>query len=41
VYVGYDQNGPSVNQSTAACKGVKTSNGTVWVIDSVLLPQFK
>jgi uncharacterized surface protein with fasciclin (FAS1) repeats len=30
-----------VNQSTAACKGVKTSNGTVWIIDSVLLPQFK
>jgi len=41
VYVGYDKDGPSVNQSTAACKGVKTSNGTVWVIDSVLLPQFK
>ncbi len=25
----------------SAGKGVKTSNGTVWVIDSVLLPQFK
>jgi uncharacterized surface protein with fasciclin (FAS1) repeats len=41
VFIGYDKGGPSVNQSTAACKGVKTSNGTVWVIDSVLLPQFK
>lgn len=41
VYVGYDASGASVNQSTAACKGVRTSNGTVWIIDSVLLPQFK
>lgn len=41
VYIGYDQNGASVNQSVASCKGVKTTNGTVWVIDSVLLPQFK
>jgi uncharacterized surface protein with fasciclin (FAS1) repeats len=41
VYVGYDQDGASVNQSVASCKGVKTTNGTVWVIDSVLLPQFK
>lgn len=41
VFVGYDASGASVNQSTAACKGVRTSNGTVWIIDSVLLPQFK
>ena len=41
LYVGYDQDGASVNQSVAACKGVKTTNGTVWLIDSVLLPQFK
>lgn len=41
LYVGYDTDGASVNQSVAACKGVKTSNGTVWLIDSVLLPQFK
>ena len=41
LYVGYDQDGASVNQSVAACKGVKTRNGTVWLIDSVLLPQFK
>lgn len=41
LYVGFDADGASVNQATAACKGVKTTNGTVWVIDSVLLPQFK
>lgn len=41
VFVGFDSNGASVNQSTANCKGVRTSNGTVWIIDSVLLPQFK
>lgn len=41
VFVGFDDSGASVNQSTAACKGVRTSNGTVWIIDSVLLPQFK
>jgi uncharacterized surface protein with fasciclin (FAS1) repeats len=33
--------GPQVNQSKAACTGVRTSNGTVWIIDSVLLPQFR
>ncbi len=32
---------PMINQSTTACQAVKTSNGTVWVIDSVLLPQFR
>lgn len=41
LFVGYDKDGASVNQSVAACKGVKTNNGTVWLIDSVLLPQFK
>ncbi|TBO34019.1 fasciclin domain-containing protein [Aquabacterium lacunae] len=41
LYAGYDADGASVNQSVAACKGVQTSNGTVWLIDSVLLPQFK
>lgn len=41
VFIGYDKDGASVNQSTAACTGVKTNNGTVWLIDSVLLPQFK
>lgn len=41
VYLGYDANGASVNQSVASCTGVKTSNGVVWLIDSVLLPQFR
>jgi uncharacterized surface protein with fasciclin (FAS1) repeats len=41
VFVSHGKNGPQVNQSGAACKGVKTTNGTVWIIDSVLLPQFK
>jgi uncharacterized surface protein with fasciclin (FAS1) repeats len=31
---------PMVNQSGADCTAVKTTNGTVWIIDSVLLPQF-
>jgi len=31
---------PMVNQSTASCQGVRTDNGIVWIIDSVLLPQF-
>lgn len=41
LFLVYDANGASVNQSVAACKGVKTTNGTVWLIDSVLLPQFR
>lgn len=40
VFFDYD-GGPQINQSTASCKAVKTSNGIVWIIDSVLLPQFK
>jgi len=41
LFLAYDADGASVNQSVASCKGVKTTNGTVWLIDSVLLPQFK
>ena len=41
LFVGYDKDGASVNQSVASCKGDKPTNGTVWLIDSVLLPQFK
>jgi uncharacterized surface protein with fasciclin (FAS1) repeats len=29
-----------VNQAAVTCQGVKTDNGLVWIIDSVLLPQF-
>jgi uncharacterized surface protein with fasciclin (FAS1) repeats len=32
--------GPQVNQSNVSCQPVKTTNGVVWIIDSVLLPQF-
>jgi uncharacterized surface protein with fasciclin (FAS1) repeats len=39
VFVEYD-GAPQINQSNAACQAVRTSNGTVWLIDSVLLPQF-
>lgn len=42
VFLEYDhRNGPQVNQSNVNCKGVRTTNGVVWLIDSVLLPQFK
>lgn len=41
VFLAYDADGASVNQSVASCTGVRTTNGTVWLIDSVLLPQFK
>jgi uncharacterized surface protein with fasciclin (FAS1) repeats len=41
VFLGYNAGSAVVNQSGAACKGVKTSNGIVWIVDSVLLPQFK
>ena len=27
-----------INNAAADCTGVKASNGTVWIIDSVLLP---
>jgi uncharacterized surface protein with fasciclin (FAS1) repeats len=42
VFLEYENGkGPQVNQSNVNCKGVKTNNGVVWLIDSVLLPQFK
>jgi uncharacterized surface protein with fasciclin (FAS1) repeats len=41
LFVGYERkDGPAVNQSNADCTAVRTTNGTVWIIDSVLLPQF-
>lgn len=41
VFLDYENElGPQVNQSNASCQGVRTSNGVVWLIDSVLLPQF-
>jgi uncharacterized surface protein with fasciclin (FAS1) repeats len=41
VFVGFDEDGASVNQSVASCTAVKTTNGTVWLVDSVLLPQYR
>lgn len=42
LFIGFDRDdGASVNQSVANCKAVRTTNGTVWLIDSVLLPQFR
>jgi uncharacterized surface protein with fasciclin (FAS1) repeats len=42
LFAGYDRGtGAAVNQSVADCTAVRTTNGTVWVIDSVLLPQFR
>lgn len=41
LFLAFDADGASVNQSVASCTGVRTTNGTVWLIDSVLLPQFK
>lgn len=40
VFLDYDK-APQINQSNANCQGVRTNNGVVWIIDSVLLPQFK
>ncbi len=40
VFFNRNSAGPQVNQSGVACQGVKTDNGVVWFIDSVLLPQF-
>lgn len=40
-YTGFDRGaGALVNNSIAGCTAMRTTNGTVWVIDSVLLPQF-
>lgn len=42
LFIGYEHGtGASINQSVADCTAVKTTNGTVWIIDSVLLPQFR
>jgi len=33
-------NAPMVNNAQVSCTGVMTTNGYVWLIDSVLFPQF-
>lgn len=40
LFVNRDRSGPQVNQSNVDCQGVRTKNGDVYFVDSVLLPQF-
>ncbi len=40
VFLNRSRSGPMVNQSEVECQGYRTANGMVWLIDSVLLPQF-
>lgn len=40
VFMFHDGRNARVNGSKVNCQGVKTSNGLVWLVDSVLLPQF-
>jgi uncharacterized surface protein with fasciclin (FAS1) repeats len=40
LYIWHDGVYARVNNSKVNCQGIKTSNGIVWLIDSVLLPQF-
>jgi uncharacterized surface protein with fasciclin (FAS1) repeats len=40
LFVKRGRTNPSINQSEIGCAGVMTDNGVVWLIDSVLLPQF-
>ena len=35
----YEKN-PKVNQSSVDCQAVRTKNGTIWPINSVLMPQY-
>ena len=40
VYMYHDGNRAKVNSSNVNCTGIRTTNGTVWLVNSVLLPQF-
>jgi uncharacterized surface protein with fasciclin (FAS1) repeats len=40
LFITRGEGGPMVNQSMVGCEGYRTANGVVWVIDSVVLPQF-
>ena len=40
VFFNRSKSGPQVNQSNINCQGVKTINGLVWIVDSVLQPQY-
>ena len=40
LFASRNRSEPKINQSNVSCEGYRTANGLVWVIDSVLLPQF-
>jgi uncharacterized surface protein with fasciclin (FAS1) repeats len=40
LFVSRGKKAPDVNQSNIECQGYRTKNGLVWVVDSVLVPQF-
>jgi uncharacterized surface protein with fasciclin (FAS1) repeats len=40
LFLSASKRAAGVNQSNVNCQGIKASNGVIWVIDSVLLPQF-
>ncbi len=40
LFVKRGRKNPTVNQSNIECAGVRTDNGLVWLIDSVLQPQY-
>jgi uncharacterized surface protein with fasciclin (FAS1) repeats len=40
VFLNRNKGTPQVNQSNVSCQPVKTVNGTVYIVDSVFLPQF-
>ena len=40
LFVKRGRKNPTINNSEIACGGVRTDNGLVWLIDSVLMPQY-
>lgn len=40
VFLSASRRTSGVNQSNINCQGVRATNGLIWIIDSVLLPQF-
>jgi len=40
VFYNRGEDGPMVNNANVQCQGVRADNGVVWIIDSVLMPQF-
>ena len=43
LFAGWDRDSGAtmINQSKADCTAVRTTNGTVWIVDSVLLPRLR